>query len=101
MPRDNDSQPLSTEETELLQRLAERVVALRMSAPAILFLESVRPLGFLGSQAMVFFSPLVQAFFGAHRYETVRRILERREGIAALITLIEDRVEKDSAAPGT
>ena len=80
---------------ECLDRIAARVVALRMTVPAILFLESSKPLSFLGSQAMYFFEPMVRAFFSVPEYERFAHLLEKRETMEALLVRIE---EKDADA---
>jgi hypothetical protein len=83
------------EDEAILDRLAVRVVAMRMTVPAILFLESMKPLSFVGSQAMYFFEPMVRAFFSVPEYERFALLLERRETMEALLVKIE---EKDAAA---
>ena len=83
------------EDEALLERLATRVVAMRMTVPAILFLESSKPLSFLGSQALYFFEPMVRAFFSVPEYDRFAQLLERRETMEALLVKIE---EKDAAA---
>jgi hypothetical protein len=77
-----------------LERLAEFAVSRRMTVPAILFLESVKPLSFLGSQALYFFEPMVRALFTVPEYERFAALMERRENIEVLLVKIEDRDEK-------
>ena len=77
------------EEEALLDRLAELTVRHRMTVPAILLLESVKPLSFLGSQALLFFEPMVRAFFSVPDYDRVVALLERRESLEALLVRIE------------
>jgi hypothetical protein len=77
-----------------LDRLAEFAVSRRMTVPAILFLESVKPLSFLGSQALYFFEPMVRALFTVPEYERFAALMERRENIEVLLVKIEDRDEK-------
>jgi hypothetical protein len=76
-------------EKELLDKLAKKVVHWKMTAPAIMALESVKPLNYIGSQAMVFFEPIVQTIFNLKDYDTVRQMLERRETIEMLLLRIE------------
>jgi len=64
-----------------------------MTVPAILFLESVKPLSFVGSQAMYFFEPMVRALFAVPEYERVAALMERRESVEALLVAIERRDE--------
>lgn len=86
------AQPARTPEDEaLLDRLAELTVRHRMTVPAIFFLESVKPLSFVGSQALHFFEPMVHAFFQAREYERFALLMERRENLEALLVKIEER----------
>ena len=85
-----------------MDRLAEVTVRYRMAVPAILFLESVKPLSFIGSQAMYFFEPMVRALFPLPEYERVASLMERRESLEALLVRIEQqdddqrRIEKET-----
>jgi hypothetical protein len=65
-----------------------------MTVPAILLLESMKPLSFLGSQALIFFEPMVRAFFTLPDYERVASLLERRESLEALMVRIEAKDER-------
>ena len=69
------------------------MVALRMTVPAILTLESVKPLSFVGSQALYFFEPMVRAFFAVPDYERFAALVERRDTLEALLVKIEQRDE--------
>jgi len=86
--------PLTEADRELLRRLAFAIVRRRMSGPAVLFLQSVRPLNYIGSQAMHFLRPFLTPLFNPQQYERLAAILERREGISALIEAIEAALEK-------
>ncbi|HET9952047.1 MAG TPA: hypothetical protein VFS09_09660 [Candidatus Eisenbacteria bacterium] len=66
----------------------------RMTVPAILLLESVKPLSFLGSQALLFFEPMVRAFFSVPDYDRVAALLERRDSLEALMVRIEAKDEQ-------
>lgn len=80
---------LPQEEDAVLEKVAAKVVARGMAVPAILFLESVKPLNYIGSQAMVFFEPIVQTVFNFKEYDTFRSALEKRESIEILLQKIE------------
>lgn len=80
---------LNAEDHELIDRVARKVVERRMTAPVILALQSVLPLGFLGSQAMIALKPFAELVIPAEKYERFTRILERREGLKLLIERIE------------
>jgi hypothetical protein len=64
-----------------------------MTVPAILFLESVKPLSFVGSQALYFFEPMVRAVFTVPDYERFAALMERRENFEALLVAIEQKDE--------
>ncbi|MFQ6008563.1 MAG: hypothetical protein ACE5K8_06370, partial [Candidatus Zixiibacteriota bacterium] len=49
-----------------------------------------KPLNFIGSQAMVFFEPIVQSLFNFKDYDTFRSALEKRESIEILLLKIEE-----------
>ncbi|MFH1008762.1 MAG: hypothetical protein V1800_14900 [Candidatus Latescibacterota bacterium] len=93
VPSDKDC--FSEEELALLDRTAGFIVKKKMAAPAVLFLESMQPLSFLGNQVMIFLQPIVTPFFSTQEYERVARILERRESISVLIARIEEKQDPD------
>ena len=88
------TQGLTPDDEALLDRLAARVVELHMEVPAILALESVRPLGFLASQAMVFFEPTARALFRLPDYRRLAALIERRETAEGLAAKIEARADE-------
>ena len=92
---------LSAEQIRLFERLANRVVKLRFTVPAVIFLESVRPLNFVGSQAMLFFAPMVHALFARHEYDLLQQALERRETLGYFADLLEAKeqtqIEREKA----
>lgn len=83
------TEALPDDESKVLDKLAGKVVEKGMTVPAILFLESVKPLNFIGSQAMVFFEPIVQTVFNIKDYDTLRQALEKRQTIEILLQKIE------------
>jgi hypothetical protein len=89
---------LSDADAALLDELARRIVQLHMASAAILFLETGKPLSFLGSQALIFAEPMVRAFFTVPRYADLQRLLEDRANVERLICCIEDREEERLAA---
>jgi hypothetical protein len=90
--------PLAPADLALLERVAARVVELRVEVPAILALESVRPLSVVAGQALVFFQPMVQALLRFDDYRRFAALAERREALEALTGLIERRAEESRAA---
>ena len=92
----SESAPIPEDENRVLDKVAERVVRWKMTVPAILFLESVKPLNYIGSQTLVFFEPIVQSVFNFKDYDSFRRAMERRENVERLMQKIEaaDAVEQ-------
>ena len=86
---DPDKINIPEEENAVLEKLATKVVDRGMTIPAILFLESVKPLNYISSQAMVFFEPMVQSVFNFKDYDTMRIALEKRETLEILLLKIE------------
>jgi hypothetical protein len=84
---------LSDEARDLYGRLARRVVRLGLGPVAVLFIESSRPLNFVGSQLLHFFAPFVQAFGGFRDYELLARVLEDRRSVDLLLEAIEKEEE--------
>jgi hypothetical protein len=84
-----EKEPIPPEEDAVLEKVAKKVVQWQMAVPAIMFLESVKPLNFIGAQAMVFFEPIIQSIFTIKDYNTFRVALERRENIENLLQKIE------------
>ncbi len=82
---------LSDEQFEVLDKVAKKVVDWRMAVPAIMALETAKPLSFIGSQAMVFFEPIVKSLFAMKYYDTFRELMEDRENVERLLQLIEKR----------
>ncbi len=83
----------SDEEIRLLDKVADGIVKRRLSSPALIFLESVRPLNFLSSQAIVFLQPIVGLIISKKEIDLLAKILEKRESIPLLIELIEKKEE--------
>ena len=63
------SVPLTPQQEEIIDRLAAKVVEWEMSVPAVLFLESMKPLNYVGSQLLVFFAPIVNSLFTIKDYD--------------------------------
>ncbi len=74
---------------EILTKIAQKVVDLKLTPVAVVMLESSKPLSFVGSQLMVFLQPVVTAVFPFHQYDEVAALLEDRANVEALIQRIE------------
>ena len=85
---------LTPEQREVLDKVAKKVVYWRMAVPAIMALETAKPLSFIGSQVMVFFEPIVQTMFSIKHYDTFRELMEGRDNVERLLLLIEEHDAK-------
>src|SRR5438093_7315522 len=85
--------PLAAEDIVFLERAADAIVQRGMAVPAVLFLQSLGPVNFLGSQAVHFFTPLLEVVFPVRDVQRVALLLERRETLSRLAQLIEKRAE--------
>ncbi|HTW91879.1 MAG TPA: hypothetical protein VMH22_09235 [bacterium] len=74
---------------EILTKIAQKVVDLRLTPVAVVMLESSKPLSFVGSQLMVFLQPIVTTIFPFRQYDEVSALLEDRANVEALIQKIE------------
>jgi len=84
--------------TFLINKIAQKIVDYRLAPVAIVFLESSKPLTFLGNQLMIFMQPFYRALFSYREYEEITAMLENRENIEALICEIE-RLEEARNEP--
>lgn len=83
-PRESSDLPNS------LKNFAQKVVDSRMETPAVLFLETVQPLGFLAGQALLAFNPIVAPFFDEQSLRDAGIALEDKRTIKKLVAYIED-----------
>jgi len=88
---------VTAEDEEMIRKLAERLVRMRMSVPAIFFLESSKPLAFVGSQLLIFLEPFVQTLFNFAQYQRFAALMEDRDNWELLIRKLED-LEADYSA---
>jgi hypothetical protein len=92
---DGDSKGLADEDRVLVEKLADFVVRRRMSAPALMLLESSRPLNFVGSQVLAFLAPFATLVFAPAEYDRFVRLLERRKSIDWLVEAIAERESRE------
>lgn len=80
--------------TELEESVADsicrEITVRKLTTPALVFLESVRPLNYVSSQLMHFFSPLVACLCQPQKYDAFARFLERRESVDYLCRRLEE-----------
>jgi hypothetical protein len=85
-----EKEELTPQQEEILTKIARKVVLWKMSVPAVLFLESVKPLNYIGSQMMAFFEPFVHTLFSWKDYDEFRKMMEERGTIERLLRRIEE-----------
>ena len=88
---DQQSEPVNVD--ELVEKIAKKVVEIGMEAPAILALETARPLSFIGSQlgrAMI--APWFGIFgWGAMmKADNYMEVFEDKENVKKLVRRIEE-----------
>jgi hypothetical protein len=81
--------PLNPAELALLDRIATTIVARQMGGPAVLFLDAMGPMNFLGSQVLHFLTPILDCACNTDEIEQAARLLERRDAVPRLVALIE------------
>jgi len=75
---------------ELIEKSAKAIAERRMASPAILAIESLRPLNFIGSQIMYFLAPFAQIIFNPKEYEEFAAMIEKDEYIHLLLKRIDE-----------
>jgi hypothetical protein len=88
---------LTEEERGWLETLADGVVQRGLATPALFMLESCRPLNYVGSQALVFFKPILSALFRPRTCDRVADLLSRRGTVDHLVRMIEERRAEQEA----
>ncbi len=85
----SDQLQVSDKQRETVERVARFIVRFSLTVPAILALESLRPLSFVGSQFMYLLSPAVTTFLTQKDWEEMARLLEHRSGVEYVLEVIE------------
>jgi hypothetical protein len=86
--------PMPEEASDELVEFVAREIQLRgLTTPAVLFLQSSRPYRPLGSQAMLFFDPVLRGIFGGDLAE-VQHLLADEDGIERLIERLQEFEEQ-------
>ncbi len=81
----------ASEDAALLEKVARLIVKRGMALPALLFLESLGPLNFLGSQVLHGLRPFLELVCNATEMERLTVILERRDSVSRLIAIIQEQ----------
>ncbi len=88
---DQQSEPVNVD--ELIEKIAKKVVDIGMEAPAILALETARPLSFIGSQMG---RAMIAPWFGIFGWDAMTKadnlmeVFEDKENVKMLVRRIEE-----------
>ncbi len=73
-----------------MEKIAKEIVQRQLTVPAIIFLESIKPLTFLGNQLLIFANPVVSLVVQTGNYYKFVRMIEDRENVEKLTLAIEE-----------
>ncbi|MEN8209901.1 MAG: hypothetical protein ABFR50_11695 [Candidatus Fermentibacteria bacterium] len=76
--------------SEFMDKIAKEIVQRQLTVPAIIFLETIKPLSFLGNQVLIFANPIVSLVVQSGNYYKFVRMLEDRENVEKLTIAIEE-----------
>ncbi|MFO7896915.1 MAG: hypothetical protein R6U84_08285 [Candidatus Cloacimonadales bacterium] len=75
---------------KLIDKISRFIVEKRMAAPAIMTIESLRPLHNIGSQLMHFLAPFAEVFVDSREYQEFAALLEHDKYISMLVKRIDE-----------
>ncbi|MBN1434028.1 hypothetical protein JW921_04660 [Candidatus Fermentibacterales bacterium] len=93
LPRNEDEGP--EDFGPLIGKIAAKIVERQLTVPALIFLESMKPLSFLGNQLLIFMNPLVSLVVSSRDYYAFVRMIEDRENVERLLVAIEEESSRD------
>jgi len=79
----------------LVDRLCRQVVARGLTAPALVFLESTRPLNYVSAQVLQFFTPILSAVAEPQACQDLALFLEHRGSVDYVCRRIEELGESN------
>ncbi len=98
-PLSTAASPLPPEERDrLLDRVAAQVTRRGLAAPAVLFLELNRPLGFLAGQATHLLAPFLAGLIGIENVRQLASLLEEPANFDRLLDRIEQHENERNSA---
>jgi hypothetical protein len=88
----DDDSPIEPNETQkkALDKLCKGIIRRGLTTPALIGVEMGRPLNFVGSQTMHFFTPLIAAFVPTDNWKAVAEFLEHRGSVDWIRNRIEE-----------
>ncbi len=94
---DKDCKFSEEEITDFIELLADGVVKRGMSVPAVMTLEMVKPLSFIGYSTLVIFAPILEIIIDPVKMEKLQAITADRKRVEQLMLAIEglEKSKKD------
>lgn len=94
-----DMIPFAPEERDkVIEDLAQKTHRYGLTVPAMIVAESVKPLSFIVSQAVHFFSPFTDVLVGFGRSYKYGNLLEDRKNLERFITKLEFLAKEEDRA---
>ena len=81
-------------EKVIVEKVCNEIVKRHVTLPAIVMLETFRPLNYLGSQVMHFFQPIISSILTIDGYSDFTTLLEKRESIDYIINKLKSIDDK-------
>ena len=95
-----DAVQITPEQEQMLDKIAQTIVRRGMSVPAVLFMETLKPLNFIGSQALVFFGPVIESLFPKNGVYDFAELMEDRDNVDRLLLKIEELESRKTEESG-
>lgn len=83
-------EPTQSEVESLVDTVSEEILKRGLEAPAILFLESHKPVSFVANQASIVFSPFLMPILGPKFMNAFAKISHDRRNVELLIQRLEE-----------
>ncbi len=77
-------------QNELIDKIAKELVERQMTVPAIITLQTLKPVSFLGSQFLIFAKPIVDIIIPIASYKEVAVLFESPDNVERLLKRIEE-----------
>ncbi len=74
----------------LIDKAARFIAERRLTPAALMTIESIRPLNFIGSQFLYFIMPFAEFFFDSRQYQQFAALMENDEYIKILLDRIDE-----------
>jgi len=87
--KENNQTMVTQNDREFLEILAKKIHNSGLITPAVFFLEMTKPLSLMGSHALVFLGPIINAFVQSENYYRQVEVFEKPENIELLLKMIE------------